>query len=55
MAVGAPIPVPKVSANDPGYQEAVDKAHAQLVTALVDLYNRYKGHYGWEDRELVVR
>lgn len=54
MAVGAPIPMPKVDPCDPGYQEAVDKAHSALVKALVDLYTKYKGHYGWEDRELVV-
>lgn len=54
MAVGAPIPVPKLQPSDPGYQQAVDDAHSQLVKALVDLYSKYKGHYGWEDRELVV-
>eukprot|EP00878_Enallax_costatus_P016076 GHUV01016857.1.p1 GENE.GHUV01016857.1~~GHUV01016857.1.p1 ORF type:complete len:299 (+),score=36.27 GHUV01016857.1:955-1851(+) len=54
MAVGAPIPVPKLAPSDPYYQDAVDKAHSELVKALVDLYTKYKGHYGWDNRELVV-
>eukprot|EP00775_Hariotina_reticulata_P009197 gene9197-9364_t len=54
MAVGAPIPVTKVARGEPGFQEAVNAAHAQLVMALADLYQKYKGQYGWEDRELVV-
>jgi hypothetical protein len=33
---------------------AVVHAHSQLVKALVDLYEKYRGQYGWHDRELVV-
>lgn len=54
MAVGAPIPVPKVSPGDPGYADAVDAAHAALVDALVALYDKYKGQYGWQQRPLLV-
>jgi 2-acylglycerol O-acyltransferase 2 len=54
MAVGAPIPVPKIAPGQPGYADAVDDAHSQLVKALVDLYEKYRGQYGWHDRELVV-
>lgn len=54
MAVGAPIPVPRIAPGQPGYAEAVEAAHAQLVDALVALYEKYRGQYGWDDRELVV-
>jgi len=54
MAVGAPIPVPHIARGQPGFQEAVDAAHAELVAALADLYQKYKTQYGWEERELVI-
>lgn len=54
MAVGSPIHVPHIAPGQPGYREAVDVAHEQLVKALVELYEKYKGLYGWHDRPLVV-
>lgn len=42
MAVGSPIHVPHIAPGLPGYREAVDAAHEQLVKALVELYEKYK-------------
>lgn len=42
MAVGSPIHVPHIAPGQPGYREAVDAAHEQLVRALVELYEKYK-------------
>jgi hypothetical protein len=42
MAVGSPIHVPHIAPGQPGYREAVDAAHEQLVKALVELYEKYK-------------
>lgn len=54
MAVGGPIHVPHIVPGAEGFDEAVQVAHEQLVKALVELYDKYKGLYGWQDRELVV-
>ncbi|KAF8056113.1 DGAT2D [Scenedesmus sp. PABB004] len=54
MAVGAPIPVPRLPRGAPGYEEAVDAAHAAFVKALAALYHKHRAAYGWEDRELVI-
>jgi hypothetical protein len=42
MAVGSPIPVPHIAPGQPGFNEAVDAAHEQLVNALVELYYKYR-------------
>jgi hypothetical protein len=42
MAVGSPIPVPHIAPGQPGFNEAVDAAHEQLVNALVELYHKYR-------------
>eukprot|EP00877_Chromochloris_zofingiensis_P004273 jgi/Chrzof1/13847/Cz08g14220.t1_DGAT2A[v5.2] len=54
MVVGKPIPVKQLKPTDPGYHQAVDEAHAALVLALEELYYRYRGHYGWNDRPLII-
>lgn len=53
---GAPIPVPHIDpAADPeAFKTAVDEVHAQVVTAMQELYDRYKVNYGWENRPLVI-
>jgi hypothetical protein len=42
MAVGSPIEVPHIAPGQPGFTEAVDAAHEQLVQGLVRLYDKYK-------------
>jgi hypothetical protein len=54
VAVGAPIPVPRIAPGAPGFDAAVESAHAQLVAGLTALYHKYKDVYGWAGRELVV-
>ena len=54
MVSGAPIPVPEVARDDPGFEAAVDRVHAQVVDALQALYDRHKASYGWADRPLVI-
>jgi hypothetical protein len=54
MAVGDPIPVQQVSPSDPEFAAVVDATHRQFEDALVKLYYKYRGQYGWHNRELVV-
>lgn len=42
MAVGSPIQVPHIAPGQPGFAEAVDAAHEQLVQGLVRLYDKHK-------------
>eukprot|EP00879_Flechtneria_rotunda_P005483 GHRR01005776.1.p1 GENE.GHRR01005776.1~~GHRR01005776.1.p1 ORF type:complete len:250 (+),score=65.05 GHRR01005776.1:1680-2429(+) len=55
MAVGAPILVKQTSASDPGFAAAVDEAHGKLVAATQQLYDKYKGVFGWQDRPLLIK
>lgn len=55
MVVGAPVPTRKTSRQDKeAFNAAVDEAHAALVEAMQQLYDKYKGEYGWADRPLVI-
>lgn len=54
FVVGAPVPVKKTSPSDPGFAAAVDDAHARMIDAMQELYDKYKGMYGWQDRPLVI-
>lgn len=54
MVVGAPLEVVKVPRADPGFAAAVDETHARYMERLAGLFERYKGEYGWHDRELIM-
>lgn len=55
MVVGGPIPVKQTSPDDPNFAAAVDEAHGKLVEAMQQLYDKYKGEYGWADRPLIIK
>jgi hypothetical protein len=42
MAVGKAVPVRQVAPGQPGFEEAVQEAHAALVDAVQELYNSCK-------------
>ncbi|KIY94044.1 hypothetical protein MNEG_13920 [Monoraphidium neglectum] len=52
--VGTPVTVRQVAREDPGFDAAVDEAHAAYVAALTALYHRHRDAYGWRDRPLVI-
>jgi hypothetical protein len=54
FAVGAPVAVQQTAPSDPGFAAAVDDAHSRLIEAMQELYDKYKGVYGWADRPLVI-
>lgn len=54
-AIGRPIRVPKPGVPAPVPQDLIDRVHAEFVCAVRDLYDRYKGAYGWSDRPLVIK
>jgi hypothetical protein len=54
FVVGAPVAVKKTAPSDPGFAAAVDDAHGRLVDAMQELYDKYKGMYGWSHRPLVI-
>eukprot|EP00878_Enallax_costatus_P007622 GHUV01007981.1.p1 GENE.GHUV01007981.1~~GHUV01007981.1.p1 ORF type:complete len:298 (+),score=73.54 GHUV01007981.1:1660-2553(+) len=55
MVVGGPIPTKQTPRDDPNFDAVVDEAHAKLVEAMQQLYDKYKGEYGWADRPLVIK
>lgn len=55
MVVGGPIPVKQTDRDDPNFAAVVDDAHAKLVDAMQQLYDKYRGEYGWADRPLVIK
>ncbi len=46
QVLGKPVPVPKVSKDDPHFESHVDKLHAAAVEAMRGLYERHKAEYG---------
>jgi 2-acylglycerol O-acyltransferase 2 len=54
MVTGTPIPVPHLAKDHPEYAAAVEEVHAKVMQATQDLYDKYKGLYGWEDRPLEI-
>ena len=50
-AVGKPIPVPKI--ENPTEQD-VDKYHKLFLEGLTNLFEKYKGNYGWSHKTLVI-
>jgi hypothetical protein len=50
-AMGRPIPVPKV---DEPSDEDVDRVHAELLVAMVALFDEHKAAYGWEKKKLII-
>lgn len=51
-AIGKPIAVG--SGGNPPTAEAVDATHSAVVAAVQELYDFYKGSYGWQDRRLLI-
>lgn len=54
FVVGAPVVVQQTAPSDPGFAAAEDDAHGRLIQAMQELYDKYKGMYGWPDRPLVI-
>jgi len=52
--VGKPIEVPKVAPKDPNFAAEVDKAHAKVLEALIDLFDKHKAKYATADATLEV-
>lgn len=51
-AIGNPIAVG--SGGSPPTAEAVDATHSAVVAAVQELYDLYKGVYGWQNRRLLI-
>jgi hypothetical protein len=54
MVVGDLVPVPCLPRDHPGFEAAVDQAHAAYMGALRALYERHRATYGWAGRPLVM-
>lgn len=56
MVSGKPVEVEKVARDDPRFAAVVDEAHARVVKALQDLYERNRATYdpSWADRPLSI-
>ena len=43
-----------MSPSDPRFEQAVEEFHKRVMNGMLELYDRHKGRYGWEDRPLVL-
>ena len=50
--MGTPIQVEK---NLNPSDELVEKYQEQLISSMMELFDKYKVHYGWENKTLVVK
>jgi len=50
--MGAPIEVRK--SENPS-QEDIDELHAQYVEQVVNLFEQFKGSYGWGNKKLIIK
>ncbi|CAN0433247.1 unnamed protein product, partial [Ectocarpus sp. 13 AM-2016] len=53
VVTGRPIVVPK-SAGEPT-QADIDKYHDLFVAELRRIFDKYKGPYGWGEKELIIQ
>lgn len=51
---GPPIPTYHIQCEEPT-PEQVRVVHEQLLVAMQELFDRYKGLYNWNDTELIIR
>eukprot|EP00405_Crypthecodinium_cohnii_P022193 CAMPEP_0206468666 /NCGR_PEP_ID=MMETSP0324_2-20121206/29779_1 /ASSEMBLY_ACC=CAM_ASM_000836 /TAXON_ID=2866 /ORGANISM="Crypthecodinium cohnii, Strain Seligo" /LENGTH=351 /DNA_ID=CAMNT_0053942195 /DNA_START=51 /DNA_END=1107 /DNA_ORIENTATION=- len=54
FAIGDPIKGPSLGPGVLPTDEQVNEAHSAVVAAVSDLYDFYKGIYGWNDRPLTI-
>lgn len=45
---------PKIKPTGEPTQADIDKYHALFVTELRRIFDKYKGSYGWGDKELII-
>lgn len=53
-AMGKAIPTYHIKCEEPT-QEQVDAIQKQLLEEMQGLFDRYKGLYGWEDKQLIIK
>lgn len=46
--------IPVQQCEEPS-QEEIDRLHGQLCKDMQSLFDRYKGLYGWQDKQLVIK
>jgi len=52
MVIGRPIQVQQVSQPS---EEQVNELHALFIQRLKDLFDEFKGHCGWDDKQLEIQ
>ena len=52
--MGKPISTKHIKSDEPTIEQ-IDKIQAILLEEMTQLFERYKGIYGWEDKELVIK
>ena len=53
--VGKPIPTNHLGGIEEPTMEQIQEIQDQLIEAVQDLFERYKGVYGWEDKDLIIK
>lgn len=51
---GTPIPTNHIKCEEPS-KEQIEEVQGQLLAELEELFDKYKGLYGWQDKRLVVK
>lgn len=56
QAVGKPVVTKQMTeADDPeAFAAEVDRVHAEFMKRLAEVYDKYRGMYGWEDMPLRI-
>lgn len=54
MAIGGPVQVQQMDRSHPDFEATVNESHARVLRATQELYDKYKGIYGWEHHPLVI-
>ena len=52
--MGKPIPTKHVQCEEPT-TEQVDEIQTRLIQEMQELFERYKGLYGWQDTDLIIK
>jgi len=49
------VQVPQVKEGEEPSREVINEYHHKFVQEIVDLFERYKGAYGWAHKKLVIK
>ena len=52
--MGKPIPTHSIKSEDPD-QETIERIQTLLLDEMQEIFDRYKGLYGWDEKQLIIK